>query len=258
MPPGRTGSWAMKKKWAGPKKNFLNDAELQLDLHYDFSYAALNSTKSSAYCLFINEEISEPLRLLAAEQKGTLFIVLLAAFNILLSHITYRDRIPVGIPAAARQHWGLQNIIGLFVNTLILHGRVDAKETFNQFLAQYQADALNALEYQDFPLEVIFAELKIKYPEISAFFNMLNIGTSAEERIEPFESFHIEDIQETKFPIHCYITEYKNGIQLECHYFRELFKPGTIEKIMGIYKRILENISVSPNNKIKDLVKKKE
>ncbi|MCX6582597.1 MAG: amino acid adenylation domain-containing protein [Candidatus Aminicenantes bacterium] len=243
-----------KESW----KNFLNNAELQLDLHYDFSYAALNSMKSSAYCLFINEEISKPLRLLAEERKGTLFIVLLAAFNILLSHITYRDQVMVGIPAAARQHWGLQNIIGLFVNTLILQGRVDTKETFNQFLAQYQADALNVLEYQDFPLEVIFAELKIKYPEISAFFNMLNIGTSAEERIEPFENYHIEDIQETKFPIHCYITEYKNGIQVECHYFRELFRPGTIEKIMGIYERILENISASPMKKIKDLVKKME
>ncbi len=239
-------------------KNYLNDSIPALDLPYDFSYNSLSTKKSSAYCFFIEEDIAERLRLLAGEHKGSLFIVLLAAFNILLAHITYQDNILVGIPAAARQHWNLQNIIGLFVNTLILQSQVNKKETFNEFLGRFQADTLNVLEYQDYPLEIIFGELKIKYPEISAFFNMLNIGSSSEERIENFESYHIEDIQETKFPIHCYISEYKNGIQIECHYFRELFRPETIAKIMRIYTRILENISVSPLKKIKDLVKKKE
>jgi hypothetical protein len=243
-----------KESW----KNYLTDSIPALDLPYDFSYNSLNTGKSSAYCFLIEEGTAEGLRNLAAGQKGSLFIVLLAAFNILLSHICYREQVIVGIPAAARQHLNLQNIVGLFVNTLILQGQVNNKETFAEFLARFQAGTLNALEYQDYPMEIIFAELKIKYPEISAFFNMLNIGSSAEERIEPFESYHIEDIQDTKFPIHCYLTEYKNGIQVECHYFWELFRPGTIEKMMGIYERILDNIAVSPLKKIKELVKKKE
>jgi len=239
-------------------KNYLNDSTPALELPYDFSVKPLNTKKSSAYCFLIAEDIAERLRLLAGEQKGSLFIVLLAAFNIFLAQITYRENILVGIPAAARQHWGLQNTIGLFVNTLVLQGQVNKKETFNEFLGRFQADALNVLEYQSYPLEIIFGDLKIKYPEITAFFNMLNIGSSSEERIEHFESYHIEDIQETKFPIHCYITQYKNGIQIECHYFRELFRPETIEKIMRIYTKILESISVSPAEKIKDLAKKKE
>ena len=71
-----------------------------------------------------------------------------------------------------------------------------------------------------------------------------------------FNSYHIEEVQDTKFALHCYLVEYKNGIRVECHYFRELFRTGTIEKIMQIYTRILENISGSPVRKIKELSKK--
>ncbi|HLP61074.1 MAG TPA: amino acid adenylation domain-containing protein, partial [Candidatus Deferrimicrobium sp.] len=246
-----------KKFW----KNYLNDTHsidtAELDLPYDFPVHSLSSRESAAYCFFIKEEIAQRLRLLANEQKGSLFIVLLAAFHVFLAHIAYRENILVGIPAAARQHWHLQNIIGLFVNTLILRSTVNTNEAFNEFLQRFQADTLNVLEYQAYPLEIIFGELKIKYPEITAFFNMLNIGAAADQTIENFESYHIEDIQDTKFPIHCYLTEFKNGIQVECHYFRQLFKPGSIEKMMGIYTRILENISLAPVKKIKDLTQKR-
>jgi tyrocidine synthetase-3 len=239
-------------------KNYLKNSITALNLPYDFSSKSLGTKKSSAYCFFIEEGLAEGLRLLSREQKVSLFMVFLAAFNILLSNITGQENIMIGIPAATRQHWSLQNIIGLFVNTLIVQCEVNAKETFIDFLGRFQTNTFNVLEYQDYPLEIIFGELKIKYPEISVFFNMLNIGPSAEETIKNFKSYHIEEIQETKFPIHCYLAEYKNGIRMECHYFRELFRPETIEKIMQFYTRILEDISESPLKKIKGLAKKAE
>jgi len=239
-------------------KNYLKDSITALNLRYDFSSKPLGTKKSSAYYFLIEASLAERLRLFAGKQKVSLFIVLLAAFNILLSHISNQDNILVGIPAAARQHWSLKNIIGLFVNTLILQSKVNAKETFIDFLNRFRTDAFNVLEYQDYPLEIIFGELKIKYPEISAFFNMVNIGTISEECLKNFKSYHSEEVQETKFPIHCYLIEYKNGIRMECHYFRELFRPATIEKIMQIYTRILENLSASPLKKIKELTRKIE
>jgi len=239
-------------------KNYLKDSITSLNLRYDFSSKPLGTKKSSAYCFLIEASLTERLRLFAGEQKVSLFIILLAAFNVLLSHITNQDNILVGIPAAARQHWNLKNIIGLFVNTLILQSKVNVKETFIDFLSRFQTDAFNVLEYQGYPLEIIFGELQIKYPEISAFFNMLNIDTGSEERIENFKNHHSEEVQETKFPIHCYLMEYKNGIRMECHYFRELFRSETIEKIMQIYTRILENLAKSPLKKIKELPRKIE
>jgi amino acid adenylation domain-containing protein len=239
-------------------KNYLNNAAPVMALPYDFPVDSLKTRESSAYSFFIPGEIAGSLGLLAGERKGSLFIVLLAAFNILLSQITYQDNILVGIPAAARQHPDLQNIAGLFVNTLILQNKVNDGEIFSDFLERFQTNTIHVLEYQEYPLEIIFAELKIKYPEIPAFFNMLNIGSSSLEIISNVNMYHSEDTREAKFPIHCYLSEFKNGIQVECYYFRELFMPASIEKIMQIYLRILENIAASPMKKIKDLAKRIE
>jgi len=238
-------------------KNYLTNSTPPLNLPYDFSAKTTETKKSSAYCFFIREELTHRLRQLAGEQEGSLFMVLLAAFNILLSHVAFQESVMVGIPAAARPHWSLQNIIGLFVNTLILQTKVKTKETFKDFMTRFQTEIFKVLENQAYPLELIFSELKIKYPEISAFFNILNLGTGNQESITDFESFHIPEVQETKFALHCYLNEYKNGIKVECHYFRELFKPETIEKLMQIYLRILENSVESPLKKIKELTRKK-
>jgi non-ribosomal peptide synthetase component F len=187
-------------------------------------------------------------------------MVLLASFNILLSHITGQEDILIGIPAAARQHWSLKNIVGLFVNTLVLQNKINKRETFIDFLQQVQTNTFNVLEYQGYPLELIFGELKMKYPKISVFFNMLNIGINERKRLKDLKSYHSQEVQDTKFDILCYLDEYKNGIKVSCHYFRDLFMPETIERIMLLFTGMLENISKDPGKKVKEycISKKKQ
>jgi len=235
-------------------KDYLSGTLPVLNLPYDFSAGpgGKHNKKSSAYIFTIGRETTERLNSFAREQNGSLFMLLLASFNILLAHITGQEEILMAVPAAARQHWELKNIIGMFVNTLILRTQVNMKATFNDLFRDVQADTFNVLAYQDYPLELIFSRMKIKYPKISVFFNMVNVGISQEERLLDLSSYHIEEVQETKFDIHCYFTEYKNAIQVSCHYFRELFLPGTLERIMRLFSRVLENISRDPAKKAKD------
>jgi non-ribosomal peptide synthetase component F len=156
----------------------------------------------------------------------------------------------MAVPAAARQHDALKNIIGMFVNTLILRNHIAYHEPFNHFFKRLQQNTFNVLEYQGIPLELICGQLKIKYPEVSVFFNMTNIGTSHRERMTDFDCYHIDRVQDAKFDIVCYLEEYKNGIEINCHYFKERFKPITIEKVMQLYQRILENILREPGKEI--------
>lgn len=79
---------------------------------------------------------------------------------------------------------------------------------------------------------------------------MINIGNSRRENPEDVENSHIENVQDTKFHIQYYLREYKNGIELSCHYFKDLFMPETIEKITHLYIKILKNISNEPGMKI--------
>jgi tyrocidine synthetase-3 len=235
-------------------KNYLSGTLPGLDLPYDFSpgLGTIRDKKSSAYCFTIDESTTQALRSFSGEQKVSIFMVLLASFNILLSQVTGQEEILLAVPAAAREHWELKNIIGMFVNTLILRTRVNMDIPFCDFFRAVQADFFNVLEYQGYPLELVFSRLKMKYPPISVFFNMVNFDIGHKEKLTGLNTSHIEEVQESKFDIHCYLTEYKNVIQVSCHYFKDLFMFESIERMMRLFSRILENISRDPAKRVKD------
>jgi amino acid adenylation domain-containing protein len=220
-----------------------------LDLPYDFPKKNIEK-ESAAYGIVIPEEIMLNLKRIATEHKGSLFMVLLAAFNLLLYRITGQEDLLLGVPGAARQHEDLKNIVGFFVNTLILRDKINPDESFIHFLIRVQRNTLRVLEYQSFPLELLFSEFKIRYPEISVFFNMLIFGNTTQKNLNHDPSYHLQTVQNAKFDIACYLSEYKNGITIETHYPKELFKPITIEKIMRLYRVILEDIASNPEKKV--------
>ncbi|MGD2092758.1 MAG: amino acid adenylation domain-containing protein [Candidatus Aminicenantes bacterium] len=221
-----------------------------LDLPYDFPKKNMKTKESAAYGMVIPEEIMLSLKKIALEHKGSLFMVLLAGFNLLLYRITGQEELLLGVPGAARQHEDLKNIVGFFVNTLILRDKINPDESFIHFLSRVQGNTLKVLEYQSFPLELLCSEFKIRYPEISVFFNMSIFGNTTRESLKSDAPQHLQSVQDTKFDIACYLGEYKNGITITTHYYKELFKPITIEKIMGLYRVILEDIARNPEKKI--------
>jgi amino acid adenylation domain-containing protein len=227
-------------------KNYLRGTFPVLHLPYDFSPGLPVSKESAAYRFVIPEALTNRLREMAVARQASVFMVLLAGFNLLFYQVTGQEDIMMAIPAAARQHEALKNIIGMFVNTLILRNHTHHDEPFLDFFKRFQDNTFKVLEYQGIPMELIFGQLKIKYPEISVFFNMVNIGRTHQEEITDGESYHIANVQNAKFDIVCYLTEYKNGIEINCHYFKERFKPVTIKKLMDLYCRVLDNISGEP------------
>ncbi|MGD2087210.1 MAG: amino acid adenylation domain-containing protein [Candidatus Aminicenantes bacterium] len=231
-------------------KNQLKGNCPVLELPDDYSKKNLETKKSAAYRTVVPAETTQALRKVAKSCKASLFMVLLAGYNIMLSRITGQQDILLAVPGAARQHDDLKNIVGMFVNTLIVRNKTEPGETFSAFLEKLQADTLKVLEHQSYPLELICSEFKIPYPEISVFFNMSTFGGTTGENLKDFASYHIEQVQQAKFDIVSYIVEYKNGIDIETHYFKELFKPMTIEKIMNMYLLALENIVKDPKKKI--------
>ena len=242
------------ERMAGPLafwKNHLQGTLSLLNLPYDFPPNELTAKKSSGYRAVVNESITQKLRTLAKQYNASLFMVLLAGINILLSRLRGQEDILIGLPGAARQHEDLKNTIGLFVNTLMLRTRLDKQETFTDFLKRIQADTLKILEYQDYPLELICEQLEIKYPRISFFFNMVNTGPNLEV-LEDSTPFHIQTTQDAKFHIALYLGEHKNGINIVCNYYTQLFMPVTIEKIIQMYIRLLEHIAEAPGKQINE------
>ncbi len=224
-------------------KSQLSGEIAALQLPYDRAKTDSISDISAGYRMVIPADICQPLREIANERKASLYMVLLTGFKLLLFRVTGQQNILVGFPGAGRQHDDLKEVIGLFVNTLILRSRISPKETFNDILEQVQKNMMRVLDHQDFPLELICGELKIKYPEISTFFNMFTLEGRDKHELKDHESYHIGAVQDAKFDMVCYLSEYRNGVEIETHYKKELFNPITIEKMMQKYMKILADIA---------------
>ena len=82
---------------------------------------------------------------------------------------------------------------------------------------------------------------------------MLNLpGTIANEKLESSKPFHIEKVQDVKFDMAFYNIEYENGVEIQCHYKRTLFKPEAVEHVIKEYIKILDFFSKNPGKTLKN------
>jgi len=223
-----------------------------LNLPVDYQLKDPDEKTGSAYKIVLSEEIKDRLKEIAGEFHTSLFIVLVTTFITFLSELTAQDDILIGMPTFGRGHEELHGVIGCFVNTTVLRNKVNKEQTFTQLLAEIDKNTLTALDYQDYPLELMMDELNIKYPEISAFFNMLNFHDPEDEGHADLNAEHLGKTQDVKFDLEWYAIEYLNGVQMTCVYNAGLFRSKTIAYIMSSYTKYVAKVSENPNKLLKD------
>lgn len=247
-------------------KSKLAEALPEFYILRDIPFSGNSSRKSAAYRWMLGEKQLKALKNVAFKYHTSLFNVLLTAYAFMFSDLSDQKDVAIGIACTARKHEDIKDIMGYFVNTVIVRSTIDIKEPFSNLLKGIHSEVMSVLEYQIYPLELIAQELKIKFPAIQLFFNMLNIGNSAESFIEPFAPQHIEKVQDCKFDIVLYVTEYANGLEFCCNYLTEMYKNGTIAYIMEKYGQILTLVSedaesiihIKSSNKKKRVLKRLE
>jgi acyl carrier protein len=223
-----------------------------LDLPFDFPQNRELVSSGAGFRTYIPHADGERLNALCRDNRASLFMVMLAALNLTLSFLRKQEDIVVGIAGAAREHEDLKNVMGLFVNTLIIRSRIPGDEPFLNYLAEVRETAYQTLQYQGYPLELACEQLGIQYPKLNVFFNMLNLGEGAAAEMTDQGDVHLEETQDNKFPLTFYVSEYSNGIEIFCTYLRELFQPVTIQKIVLQYRDLLSAIGRDPAKPVKD------
>lgn len=237
-------------------KKILEKELPRISLPYDFS-GEDNSKESSGYVVYVRKDTKEKLLALSSDNNLTLFALMFTAFNILLSKLTGQKEIVCGVPSSGRNHISLHKTVGFFINSIILRNEVGPKESFLDLVNKVNINTLEAFEHQDYPLELVLEELKMRYPDISVFFNMLNFSSSENMKIiESFDDYHIEKVQNAKFDIVIYLMEYENGIEITCSYKKGLFKSSTVQYIMNEYIKLIEFFVNNPSSSLHELKKK--
>ena len=232
-------------------KNKLTGGIPFLRLPADFP-AAGDEPGGAGYRCAMNSELKQALRQLAGRHHTSLFTVMFSIYLVLLSRISGQEDVGCSVIAAGRDHEALQDIVGLFVNSLLFRVHMEKNQPFEDFLREVDTDVMESLRYQGYPMEPVFEELGMRYPRVSVSFNMLNLPGAAETgKLNPLEHHHIDVTQDVKFNLEPYITEYKNGIDLRWVYRKSLFKPLTIEYIANLYMELAGFFAQAPCRSLK-------
>lgn len=205
-----------------------------------------------------DEELTSKMQELAKQTNASLFMVLLAAYNVFLHKLTGQEEIIVGTAVANRNHEDLQDQIGVFVNTLALYNRPRREMSFLDFLAETSQNAFEAFEHQDYPFDLLVERLELERdPSRSPLFDTLFIlqnayNTDAQTGSFTFAPYEYQT-QTAKFDLFLEAWERQGDIEFHLEYATRLFKPETIEKMAQQFLYLLEEISRSPEQKLMEL-----
>jgi hypothetical protein len=168
----------MKQQESYWLKTFTHELPIP-HLPCDYQRPEIQSFEGYSQNFILPEEETRDLRNIAEEFETTLYILLLAVFNILLSKLCHQEDIIIGTPIAARRHIDLQPIVGMFVNTLPMRNYPSGHKTFRQFLKEVKKGTLKAYENQEYPFEELVDKISIRRdtshnPVFDVMFNLLN------------------------------------------------------------------------------------
>ncbi|HEX7771280.1 MAG TPA: condensation domain-containing protein, partial [Pyrinomonadaceae bacterium] len=241
-------------------KKQLEGAPPILELPVDRPRPPVQTLRGDTFVMELSEELSQDLRELGQSEDATLFMLVLAAFKVLLYRYTSQSDLVVGVPIANRNRVQTENLIGFFVNTLALRTDLSGEPTFREVVRRVRETSLGAYAHQDLPFEKIVQELNPERNQSFAPLFQVCFGlqpqTRDEERYEMRGlTLRALDTQSgtSKFDLVQKIVETKKGLTSYLHYNTDIFEEATIRRMSAHFRQLLEDIVEHPDVAISQL-----
>jgi amino acid adenylation domain-containing protein/non-ribosomal peptide synthase protein (TIGR01720 family) len=227
-----------------------------LDLPTDYKRPIVQTYTGARAQMTIEAALCNRLERFSAQNNSTLFMVLLAAFNLLLHRLSGQDDIVVGIPAAGQASLG-SSLIGYCVNVLPVRSRLTERPTFKSHLASVKKSLLDAYDNQYYPFSSLVKKLKLprdpsRSPLVTVMFNLDRVAAKTQ-----FFGLEVELLQNptgsAQFEIDLNITHTESRLDLECDFNTSLFSAQTIERWLGHLRSLLVGIVENEGNDVFEL-----
>jgi len=221
-----------------------------LHLPTDYARPAMQSFEGNLTQFNLNAEETRILKNIAEENNVTLYMVLLAVFNILFSKLSGQEDIIIGMPVAARRHADLQFIVGMMVNTLAVRNFPSPGKTIKQFLEEVRQRTLRAYENQEYQFEDLVDKVSVRRdtsrnPIFDVMFNLLNQwGYTGEIPGAPDNVRYEHQKAPSRFDIAFNGVDLGETIFFAFEYSTKLFTPHTIERFISYLKKIIAVLSI--------------
>jgi len=236
----------------------LSDLPPPVTLPTDRPRPSVLSFRGDTLWFDLPSDLTEELRGVARSGDATLFMVLLAVFQVLLHRYSGQDDVLVGTPVANRGRAELEGLIGFFINTLVLRADCGGDPTFREFLSQVRESAMEAFANQDLPFETLVEELE---PErdlsTTPLFQVMFVYQKDPIPERKLSGVVLQPLQvdtgTAKFDLTLSLEERGSDISGWLNYNSDLFVDSTVERMAGHLRVLLEAIAENPNLKLSEL-----
>ncbi|MEI6708852.1 MAG: amino acid adenylation domain-containing protein [Methylococcales bacterium] len=229
-----------------------------LELPTDKPHPKQPSYQGARETIHLSAALTEGLKTLSQRQNVTLFMTLLAAFQVLLHRYSGQDDIVVGSPIAGRNRQDTENLIGFFVNTLALRTDLSGTPSFSQLLDRVGEVCLSAYAHQDIPFEKLVAELQVqrdmsRHPLFQVMF-ILQPAVLQDVQLTGLTANKLSVTSNSaKFDLTISLLEQADGLTGTIEYSTDLFTADTIKRLAGHFKNLLAAIVEHPETSIAEL-----
>ncbi|MGH2507141.1 MAG: non-ribosomal peptide synthetase, partial [Ktedonobacteraceae bacterium] len=229
-----------------------------LELPTDRPRPPVRTSAGSEYPFTLSPTTSRALITLSQQEGVTLFMTLFAAFTTLLSRYTGQTDVLVGTPIANRTRAEVENLIGCFINTLVLRTDLSDNPSLRTLLKRVQQVALDAYAHQDLPFERVVEEL---HPERdlshSPLFQVMFVFQNAPQSALSLRDLTISNlpmpVQVADFDLTLYMWETTEGLGGTLKYNTDLFDETTLARLTTHYQRVLEALVSCPDQSVADI-----
>ncbi len=226
-----------------------------LELPTDKPRPPQQSYQGAHYAQNLSPTLYEAVLNLSQQQGVTLFMVLLATFNILLSRYSRQNDISIGSPIANRTHIQTEDIIGFFVNTLVLRSQIQSQSSFTELLQETRKICLEAYAHQDIPFEMLVEQLQpartLSHSPLFQVLLVLQNNDPIELALPGLEITTLKaDCPVAKFDLTLDVKQQDGQLYCLWEYAADLFYPETIKRMAGHFEVLLTALVDNPEQPI--------
>jgi hypothetical protein len=233
----------------------LSAAPTHLELPSDGTHAQNGASEGATHSFTVPPEVSAKLKELGRREDATLFMLLLAAFAVLLSRYSGQQDILIGTPIAGRQRVELERLIGFFVNTLVLRADLSGNPSFREFLRRVRQTTLSAYAHQDVPFEKLVDDLQ---PDRSVthtrLFQVLLVMQNTPRSDLDLEGLRFEELTievgAAKHDLTLVVQESERGLLGTFVYDSNRLSASTIAQMTERLQELLRDAADEPNTPI--------
>jgi amino acid adenylation domain-containing protein len=240
-------------------KQALAGAPPALELPTDHPRPGLKRFDGAKETFVIPRAVLEGVKALARKANASLYMTLLAAFQVLLHRYTRQDDVCVGVPVASRPPDAHQ-LIGFFVNMVPVRGDLSGDPSFRELLARVKKVALGAYANQDLPFDKLVEAVATgrdtsRTPVVQVALVLENASLHSSGFEQPIPNELVEELPTgtSKFDLTAFLWESQDGLAGAVEYDTHLFERDTIVRMVGHFQTVLEAAAADPGQRLSEI-----